>query len=72
MFVKNLASLCSTVTELFDFLSGHTRGVHFVQYLIAFCSRPEADTDVMSGSCVRLTVPDKDVKFGNPRFIHSR
>ena len=28
----------------------------FVQYLIAFCSRPEADSDVRSGKFVRQTV----------------
>ena len=29
--------------------AGHTRFTHFVQYLIAFCSRSEAASDVISG-----------------------
>ena len=44
----------------------------FVQYLIAFCSRPEAASDVISGRFVRPIVPDKYIKFGYPRLNNSR
>ena len=43
-----------------------------VQYLIAFCSRPEAASDVISGRFVRLAVPDKYVKFHGRRLNRSR
>ena len=36
----------------------------FVQYLIAFCSRPE-------GRFVRLILPDKSVKFRDTRLYRS-
>ena len=44
----------------------------FVQYLVAFCSRPEAVSDVTSGRFVGPMVPDKRVKFRYPRLNHSR
>ena len=44
----------------------------YVQYLIAFCSRPEADSDVISCRFVEPTVPDKCVKFGDSRSNYSR
>ena len=37
-----------------------------MQYLIAFYSRPEADSGVISGRFVRLIVPDKCLKYCNP------
>ena len=43
----------------------------FVQYLIAFYSRLEADGDVIYESFVRLTVPDQYVKFRDPRLNRS-
>ena len=33
--------------------------------------RPEAANDVISGVFVRLTVPDNDVKFSDPRLNRS-
>ena len=42
-----------------------------VQYLIAFYNRPEAASDVISGRFVRLAIPDKCVKFHNPRLNRS-
>ena len=44
----------------------------FVQYINAFCSRPEAASDVISGIFVQPIVPDKPVKFRRPRLNHSR
>ena len=39
---------------------------HFVQYLIAFCSRTEATSDVIPYRLLWLVVRDKRVKFGDP------
>ena len=39
----------------------------FSAVLIAFCSRPEAVSDVTSGTVVTLMVSDKGVKFRDPR-----
>ena len=39
-----------------------------MQYLIASYSRPEADSDVVSGRFVGPVVLDKCVKFGGPRL----
>ena len=44
----------------------------FVQYSVAFCSRPETASDVMSGKFVGPTVHDKCVKFRDSRSDHSR
>ena len=45
---------------------------NFLQYVIAFYSRtPEAASDVISSRLMRLTVPDKRVKFHDPRLNHS-
>ena len=44
----------------------------FVQHLIAICSRPEAASDVISRIFVGPIVPDKSVKFSDPRTNHSR
>ena len=43
----------------------------FVQYLllVAFCSRLDAASDVISGGFVRPIVPDKCVKFGNSQEV---
>ena len=43
-----------------------------VQYLIAFCSRPEAVSDVVSGGFVMLIVLDKCVKFRDPHLHRFR
>ena len=41
------------MAELFDSLASQTRFTHhFWQYLIAFCNRPEAASDVISGRFV--------------------
>ena len=37
-------------------------------YLIAFCSRPEATSDVISSRFVGPVVPDNRLKFGDPRI----
>ena len=39
-----------------------------VQYLIAFCNRMEAVSDVISGGFVGLTVPNKRVKVRDPHL----
>ena len=49
------------VVELFGSLSPVLRT--FVQYLIAFCSWPEAVSDVISGRFTRLIVPNKCANF---------
>ena len=51
-------------------LPGHVQCT-FVQYLIAFCSRPEAASDVLSGRFVSPIVPDKCEKFSDPHLNHS-
>ena len=43
--------------ELLD-SAGRTRFMQFVLYLVAFCSRPEAAGDVISGRFVRTIVSD--------------
>ena len=47
-----------TVAELCDFLTGWLVLRTFVRYLIAFYSRPETASHVMSGRFVRLIVPN--------------
>ena len=42
-----------------------------MQYLIAYCSRPEAAIDIISGMLVGTIVPDKRVKYRDPRLSHS-
>ena len=43
-----------------------------MQYLVAFCSRPQAASDVLSGRWGRLIVPDKCVvRFGDLRLNRS-
>ena len=44
----------------------------FGQYLIVFCSRLEAVSDVVSGRFVRPFVPFKCLKFRDPRLNYSR
>ena len=43
-----------------------------VQYLITFCSRPEAAGDVISGMFVGLLVLDTFVKFRDPSLNRPR
>ena len=43
-----------------------------VQCLITFCSRPEAASDISSGTFVGTVVPDKRVKFHDPSLNRSR
>ena len=45
--------------------------IRFVQYLIAFCSRLEAASDVIFGTFEGPAVPDKRVKFCDPCLNHS-
>ena len=40
----------------------------FLQYLTAFCSRPEAVSDVIYGRFPGMDVPDKFVKYCDPRL----
>ena len=40
----------------------------FVQFLIAFCSRLEAASDIISGRLVKLAVLNKCEKFWDPRL----
>ena len=41
-----------------------------MQYLIAFCSRLEAATYVISGMFMRQSIADKAVKFGELQLNH--
>ena len=59
------------MAELFDCLSGRTRFTHFVQHVIAFCSRPETAIEVISSTFVGPIVPDKRVKFRDPHLNRS-
>ena len=43
----------------------------FVQYIITFCSRTEAASDVISGVFVRPVVFDKSLKFHDPSLNRS-
>ena len=53
--------------ELLDFLQVALVLRTFVQYLIAVCSRQEANRDVLSGRFVVMVVPDRRAgKFCNP------
>ena len=58
--------LRKTVAELLD-SAGRIRFTHFCAELFAFCSRLEAASVVISGRFVKLIVPDKSVKYGDPR-----
>ena len=40
----------------------------FVKYLVTFCSRLETASDVISGKFVGPIVPNKSVKFCDPRL----
>ena len=51
-------TLRQTVTELFDHLPARPVLRTFMQYFIAFCSRPESANDVIAGVFVGLIVPD--------------
>ena len=52
---------------LFFLLARPVLRITFVQYLIAFCSQPEATSDVISGVFVGSVIPDNRVKFGDHR-----
>ena len=43
-----------------------------MQYLIAFCSRPETASDVIPGAFVGLAIPDKAVRCLDRRLNRSR
>ena len=52
--------------------AGRIRFTHFVQYLIAFCSRRETASDVLSGRFVGPIFSNKCVKFRYPRLNRYR
>ena len=56
------------MAELFDSLPIAPALRTFVRYLIAFCSRQEAASDVVSGPFVRPIVPDKLINYRDPRL----
>ena len=60
--------LRQNVTELFDSLLAGPVLRTFMQYPIAFCSRTQADSDVIPGRLVMLIVPNKAVKFCDPHL----
>ena len=49
-----------------------TLRITFVQYFVAFCSRPEATGDVISSGFVGSIIPDSRVKLGDPHIYLSR
>ena len=53
-------------------LTGPDLRITFVQYFIAFRSRPEATSDVISGSFPGHVVPDNRVRFSDPCLIRFR
>ena len=60
------------VAKLFKSLAGHTRFAYFCSALNAFCSQPEATSEVLYDSFVRPIVPNDSVKFCHPRLNRSR
>ena len=52
--------------------AGPVLRITFGQNLIAFCSRPEETSDVISGIFVGLVVSDDCMKFGDLRINLSR
>ena len=60
------------MAELFDYLAGRTRFTHFLQYLMAFCSRLEAANNVTNGKFVRPIVTGKCAKCADLRLNCSR
>ena len=50
--------------------AGPVLHISFVRYLIAFCSRPQATNDVISGRFERSVISDKLVKFGDPHSLN--
>ena len=59
-----MAELCASMPAV---LVSYT----FVQYVIALCSQSEATSDVISDRFVRMYVPNKCVKFRDPRLKRS-
>ena len=60
------------VKQLTLWPGGPVLRITFVQYVIAFCSRPKLTSDIVSGRFMGPVVPDNPVKFGDPRLNHSR
>ena len=44
-------------------MTGRARFTHFLQYLIAFCTKPGAVSDVLAGIFVGMTVPEQRENF---------
>ena len=65
-------TVASLVATLFDSFSGRIRFAQFLQYLITFCSRPEAACSVISGQCVVSVALGKPAKFHDPILNRSR
>ena len=73
--VSLLVLLCQTMTELCTSMPAAPVLRTFscaVAYLTTFCSRPEAASDVLPTTFLRLTVSDKCVKFRDPCLTFSR
>ena len=64
--------LPETVTELCASTPATPVLRTFVQYLIAFFSRPKTASDVICGKFIGAVVRDKRVKFRDPRLNRSR
>ena len=52
--------------------AGPVLRITFAQYLITFCSRPEATSDVISGRVLGPVILDNPVKSADPRISISR
>ena len=59
------------MVDLFDSLTCETVLRTFVQYLITFCIRPEAASDVIYGSVVRPNVKFRDRGLNRSHEIRS-
>ena len=59
------------MAELFDSLPVAPVLSTFMQYFIAFCSRPEAYSEIIPNGFEEHIVADKYVKFRDPRLHHS-
>ena len=66
--VSLLVILPQTVTELCTSVPVTPVLCTLVQYLIEFCSRLEAASDVVTSRFVRLAVPNKCVTFRDPHI----
>ena len=71
-FASLVSILRQSVAELIDSLLAGPILRTVVQYSITFCSRLEADSEVLPGTFMWVIVPDKAVRFHVPCLNRSR